>query len=114
MDNIALPRDSQGQAMPVLGFQPSAGGKQTLTSSADGAGTGLSAQVNSAVVTIITDQEIYIEFGTDNTVRAVTTSHVLPAGLYDIAMKNKANLDYSYISVRTKGIAATVHISERS
>lgn len=114
MDNVALPRDSQGQAVPVLGYKPSAIGKQTLTSSADGASTGLSAVITGSVVTITTDQDIYIEFGVDNTVRALTTSHVLTTGTYDVAMKNKANLNYSYISVRTKSSAATVHISERA
>lgn len=116
MINTLLPRDSQGSPIPVLGYRKvgSTSKRQTLTSTADGATTGLSAEIEASIITVYSTQDCYMDFGTANDVRATSSDFFLPAGIEkDIAIKTKNGPEYLYMSVATISSQATVYISER-
>jgi hypothetical protein len=106
------PRDDGNAAIPVLGYRPGTGQQLVIAGTAN---RSAAFHPSTRVISVYADADCFIEIGNDSVVANLTTSHIVPAGLYmDISLGDSfvASGTSKYISCigLSDGI---LHISER-
>lgn len=107
-----LPRDSYGDAIPAV--RPIDGKAHAITSSGTHNENTVAFDENTQVLLLYATEDVYIKFGTDDTVEATDEDHFFPAGVYYGFSLNdrRRDFNYTYISVLQVSTGGTLYISE--
>ncbi len=105
-----MPRDADGNAIPIL--RPRADGAHKITVTAVSARNAAPFDSDTRAVALYATGSVFIRFG-DASVTAADTDHYLPAGLYQIFSlgggKEKLN---THVAAIRESVDCTLHVSE--
>lgn len=111
--NTTLPRDSQGNPIPVLGVLPGGGKKVAVGAASARTATDFAKDVQ--VITLYATENMHIEFG-DATAVALNdgTSHYLVKGVYrDFAVNDRGELSFTRVAAIRDTADGTLYVTQR-
>lgn len=113
VNTTQLPKDSAGNAIPVLAVKPAGGQKVTVTTTSARQTTAFASTTQ--VVSLYATEDMYVNFGAVTVTALTTTSFFLAKGIYkDFAVNDRDDLAFTHVAAIRATADGVLYVHERT